>query len=89
MSVTHALPQPVPLVVDTVAGVGILASLVHALPPIAAILAILWYAIQIYESDTMRALLHRPRSAFRRQGTLHHNHRPHHAHPPEIDHGDI
>ena len=39
---------------DTVAIVGIAAALIGWLPPIAASIAIVWYAIQIYESQTLQ-----------------------------------
>lgn len=40
--------------VDAVSAGAIFGSIVGALPPIAAFVAIVWYAIQIYESHTVQ-----------------------------------
>jgi hypothetical protein len=40
---------------------AILGSLAGYLPPLAALIAILWYAIQIWESDTVQHLRSRRR----------------------------
>ena len=42
---------------DTVAGAAIIASLLQWIPPVAAILGVVWYLIQIYESQTVRHYL--------------------------------
>ena len=42
---------------DTIAIAGIGAALLGYLPPLAALIAIVWYAIQIYESQTLQNML--------------------------------
>ena len=45
--------------VDAVAAGGILGAFVGVLPPLAAFVAVLWYAIQIWESETVQGWVHR------------------------------
>ncbi len=46
---------------DLVAVGGIVLSLAGYLPPLAAIVAIVWYIIQIFESRTLQTILNRQR----------------------------
>lgn len=50
---------------DIVAGVAVVGSLVQLLPSIAALLAIVWYIIQIRESRTWRDVKQRWRGRHR------------------------
>lgn len=52
--------HPIPLWDATALGT-IIASLVGAVPSTAAFLALIWYALQIYESQTFRSLFRRGR----------------------------
>lgn len=46
---------------DVTAVGTIFASLVGVVPSVAAFLALIWYALQIYESETFRSLFRRNR----------------------------
>lgn len=46
-------------VVDGVATITVLATLSEWLPPIASLLTIIWFAIRIYETDTVQRLVGR------------------------------
>ncbi len=46
---------------DSIAVAGIVMSLMGWLPPMAALVAVIWYAIQIYESRTLQAMLNKSR----------------------------
>lgn len=48
--------HPAFAVIHLLAGFTVLGTLAGALPPIAASLAIVWYLIEIWESDTARQL---------------------------------
>lgn len=74
------LPNHVVVTVDTVSAGVILSSLAGILPPIAAGIAIMWYAIQIWESATVQKLVH-PHHPHKRIKSHAHNHR---VHPPEF-----
>jgi hypothetical protein len=57
---------------DLAAAGAILGTLVSILPPIAAILGIVWYVLQIYESHTMREWrLHRKAKHSRHTRNVH------------------
>lgn len=43
--------------VDAISAAAIGATFMHILPPIAAVLAVVWYIIQIYESTTVQRFL--------------------------------
>lgn len=45
--------------VDSVSAAAILGTLAGWLPPLAALAAIVWYAVQIWESKTVQAWVHR------------------------------
>ena len=52
---------------DIVSGAAALGSLLGFLPPIVAIAALLWYAVQIWESDTVQSWIHGPAKVARRK----------------------
>lgn len=76
--------QVVKHVVDTLSATAILGTFVGFLPPLAAFVAVLWYALQIWESDTVQGWLHRHRVQHR----LRRKHRRRVAHgrptPPKL-----
>lgn len=45
-------------VADIISVGAIIGSFAHLLPPLAALIAIIWYAIQVYESRTVQKLLY-------------------------------
>jgi hypothetical protein len=45
----------------SLAGSAVVGSLAGFLPPLAAVMAVIWYAIQIHESKSVRNWLHRRR----------------------------
>lgn len=51
--------QIVKAILDTASGATILATIMGYLPAIAAIMGILWYGIQIWESATVQSFLHK------------------------------
>jgi hypothetical protein len=55
----HDMPEGVRLAIDLLSVATLLGSLVSLLPAIAATLTIIWTAIRIYETDTVRNLLGR------------------------------
>lgn len=59
--------------------VGVFAQL---LPPIAALAAILWYAVQIYESHTVQTFLHKRRVVKRYRDRRSKRKTIHEARPP-------
>lgn len=79
--------------VDAVSAGAILGTMVGVLPPLAAFVAIVWYAIQIWESATVQLYVrahrikHRKRRVMREINTRHlrphHRKRAHHV-PPKI-----
>ena len=52
---------------DIVSGAAALGSLLGFLPPIVALAALLWYVVQIWESDTVQGWIHGPVKAARRK----------------------
>ncbi|OJW73013.1 MAG: hypothetical protein BGO57_13120 [Sphingomonadales bacterium 63-6] len=50
------MSEPAKLVVDGLSFMTLLGALVNLLPSIAAVLTIIWTAIRIYETDTIRRL---------------------------------
>ncbi len=58
MDIRPELPHPGVLAGDIGAFGIIITTIMSILPPIAAILGLLWYAIQIYESKTVQAWIH-------------------------------
>lgn len=67
---------------DTLSAGAILASFTGWLPPLAALVAVLWYIIQMWESETVRGWLHRHNIVKRRRSR--NKRRSHHkVHPPE------
>lgn len=63
-----ALPKTFALTVDVISGAAIAAALMQWLPPAAAALGVVWYAIQIWESKTVQAwwVNHNHRSQLRK-----------------------
>lgn len=55
------LTRPLTVVVDAGSAFLVVGALANLLPPIAAILAGLWYMVQIYESKTVQSRLYRHR----------------------------
>lgn len=55
------MTRPLTVIVDGASAILVLGALANVLPPIAAILAGLWYSVQIYESKTVQAHLYRHR----------------------------
>lgn len=55
------MSHPAQTAIDTVSAGAIIGSLLNYLPPLAAAIAMLWYLVQIYESDTVQGLLHKRR----------------------------
>lgn len=47
---------------DAVSALAVLTSLAGFLPPIAAVFAMIWYAVQIFESRTVQAWLSKRRT---------------------------
>lgn len=70
--------------VDTVSAGAILGTFLGLLPPLAALVASIWYVVQIYESDTVQNYLHQRRilKLRRRQLRL----RRARGDPPDIPH---
>ena len=52
---------------DIVSGAAALGSLLGFLPPIVALAALLWYVVQIWESDTVQGWIHGPVKVARRK----------------------
>ena len=52
---------------DIASGVAVLGTLAGILPPLVAIAALLWYAVQIWESDTVQGWIHGPVKVARRK----------------------
>lgn len=84
---THRMTHPnLTPAADILSAGAIIGSMMNLLPPLAALIAILWYAVQIFESDTVQGFfrhrrlhrLHRLR-VHRRKRPVHH----HHKDPPE------
>jgi hypothetical protein len=50
VSVLNAMSEPVKHIVDALAGVTLLATLLSWLPAIGAVLAVIWTALRIFES---------------------------------------
>ena len=68
-------------VADLISAGAIVGSLVHILPPLAAFVALIWYCLQIYESETVQAYLQKRRiRRHYRKHTRHHKAK----HPPEV-----
>jgi hypothetical protein len=63
---TH-LHQSAILAVDLVSAAAILGTLAGVLPPLAALGAVVWYAIQIFESDTVQVWLKGHRHVIRKK----------------------
>jgi uncharacterized membrane protein YbaN (DUF454 family) len=61
MSAADQHIQAAKVAADTVSAAAIVGVFVQVLPPIAALMAILWYAVQIYESHTVQSWLHKHR----------------------------
>lgn len=53
----HDLPEGVKAAADLLSIATLVGSLVNLLPALAAILTIIWTAIRIYETETVRGLL--------------------------------
>ena len=51
---------------DTISALAVITTLAGFLPPIAAVFAMLWYAVQIFESDTVQRLLRKRKAARKR-----------------------
>lgn len=62
------LPEQAKIVGDVLSISTISATLMSILPPIAALLTILWSLIRIYESDTVKKMLGIERRARTREG---------------------
>lgn len=56
----HHLSEGAKHLTDTMAGLVAVGTLAQLLPAIAALFTILWLAIRIWESDTVRGLTNRP-----------------------------
>lgn len=52
-------PRAILHLVDSVSAVAIVGTLAGYLPPLAALAAIVWYTVQIWESKTVQAWVHR------------------------------
>lgn len=61
---------PMRAFMDAGAGVAVVGVLAKALPPLAAALALIWYAIQIWQSDTGKLWRGRWKRLFSRQMTM-------------------
>lgn len=48
---------------DAISALAVLTSLAGFMPPIAALFAMAWYGVQIYESKTVQALLTKRRAS--------------------------
>ena len=46
-------------VVDFLSVGAIAGAVAHILPPLAAVIAVVWYVLEIYESQTIQGILHR------------------------------
>lgn len=60
MNILTDLSEPVKHTVDGGAALIALGTLANIFPSIAALLTIIWLAIRIWESDTVRGLTRRP-----------------------------
>jgi hypothetical protein len=59
-------------IADAISAGAIVGVFVHALPPLAAVIGIAWYLLEIYESKTVQGYLrNRRRRWYRRQRALH------------------
>ncbi len=66
---------------DAISLGAIIGTFAHILPHIAALVALIWYCLQVYESETVQTHLHRRRiRRHYRKHTTHHKKRP----PPEL-----
>lgn len=52
---------------DVVSGAAVFGSLLGYLPPMVALAALVWYLVQIWESDTAQGLIHGPVKVARRK----------------------
>ena len=52
---------------DIASGVAVLGTLAGFLPPLVAVAALLWYVVQIWESDTVQGWIHGPVKVARRK----------------------
>ena len=52
---------------DIASGVAVLGTLAGILPPLVAVAALLWYVVQIWESDTVQGWIHGPAKVARRK----------------------
>jgi hypothetical protein len=60
MSVLSNISEPVNRTIDGGAALIAIGTLAQVLPSIAALLTIIWLAIRIWESDTVRGVTRRP-----------------------------
>lgn len=49
---------------DVAAGVSVVATIVGLLPPAVALLGLIWYCIQIWESKTVQSLICKVKTKF-------------------------
>jgi len=72
-------------VADIISVGAVVGSIMHALPPLAAVVAILWYCLEIWESDTVRDMLQdrRRKERVKRLRRLRRRHRLHRRTVPE------
>lgn len=56
--VTEQLPDHAVLAAHVISITAILGTFAGFLPPLAALMAMIWYAIQVYESRTVQKLIH-------------------------------
>lgn len=83
MSADHQI-QVAKVAADTLSAGTILAAFGGFLPPFAAMVAALWYVIQIWESDTVRGYLHRHHVIARRR-SRNKARRHKHVHEPHLE----
>ena len=64
----QSIPEHLKIVGDGLSIATISATLMTFLPPVAAVLTIIWSAIRIYETRTVQKILGKPRTLRTREG---------------------
>lgn len=74
---TYHIHQMALIGADIASAVAIVATFAGIFPPLAALAALCWYGVQIWETDTVQTWVKGHRHVKRKRRTIH-------KHPPEI-----